>query len=108
MASLFVQNLGESPFIKIIDFLLDNYIFDFTKSDIARETGISRVTLDKFFNILIKQGIIFKTKKIGMAEIYRLNTNSEIVKAINNLEMVMIKNKYLKQKQSISMPVLTH
>ena len=108
MASLFVQNFGESPFIKIIDFLLDNYIFDFTKSDIARETGISRVTLDKFFNILIKQGIIFKTKKIGMAEIYRLNTNSEIVKAINNLEMVMIKNKYLKQKQSISVPVLTH
>ena len=107
MKSLFIQNFGDSPFIKIIDFLLDNYIFDFTKSDIARETGISRVTLDKFFNNFIKQGIIFKIKKVGRAEIYRLNTNSEMVKAINNLEMVMIKNKYLKQ-QIVSVPIITH
>ena|SRR3989344_3840845 len=107
MKSIFIQSLGESPFIKVIDFLLNNYIFDFTKSDIAKETGISRVTLNKFFNILIKQGVIYKIKKVGRAEIYRLNTSSSIVKAINNLQMTLIENKYLKQ-QSISVPIIAH
>lgn len=102
--SVFIQNLGESPFIKVIDFLLDNYIFDFTKSDIAKETGISRVTLDKFFNSFIKQGIIYKIKKVGRAELYRLNKESEIVKAIHNLEMAMIKKKYSKEKTTIPIP----
>ena len=44
--SFFRKTFGESPKIKVLDFLLDNRTLDWCKSDIAEQSGISRASLD--------------------------------------------------------------
>jgi hypothetical protein len=41
--TLFLRVLGtKSPFLRILDFLMDNKAYDYTKIDIAKGAGISR------------------------------------------------------------------
>ena len=44
--SLFIRELGiKSPMLKVLDFLMDNESFDYSKTDIAQGSGLSRTTL---------------------------------------------------------------
>jgi len=46
--SLFIRELGiKSPMLKVLDFLMDNESFDYSKTDIAEGCGLSRTTLFK-------------------------------------------------------------
>ncbi len=46
--SLLIRELGiKSPMLKVLDFLMDNESFDYSKTDIAEGTGLSRATLFK-------------------------------------------------------------
>lgn len=89
--SAFVKTFGESPKIKVLDFLLDNRILDWSKSDMAEQTGISRATLDRFFDDLVKQKIIIKTRNIGRAELYKLNKNLPLIQKLIELDILLTK-----------------
>lgn len=41
--------LGHSPKLRVLDFFLDNPLFDFSKSEIVRELGMRKQTLYKNF-----------------------------------------------------------
>jgi hypothetical protein len=44
--TLFLRTLGtKSPVFRILDFLMDNKAYDYSKTDIAKGAGISRTTL---------------------------------------------------------------
>ena len=43
--SLFLQFFGDKPKFRIIDFLLDNELQDFTKTEIAKGAGLSWAAL---------------------------------------------------------------
>lgn len=92
MPSIFIDFIGNNPKTKVIDFLIDNQLFDFTKRDMERITKVSKIKLEKIFNDLIKQKIIFKLKKEG--KFYRVNKNSEIFKALIELDIAILKNHY--------------
>ncbi len=83
--SIFVETFGESPFIKVLDFFLTFDAFDYSKSQVAEETGVSRVTLDNIWDKLIKNNIIIKTRDIGRAEMFKLNKHNPQVKILLNL-----------------------
>jgi len=80
--SNFVKTFGGSPKILVLDFLLDNDLLDYCKSDIAEQTGISRATLDRFWGELIKQKIIIKSRNIGRAQLYKLNKKVPLVQKL--------------------------
>ena len=104
----FVKVFGETPFIKVIDFLLDNYIFDYSKTEVAREVGISRITIGPIWKNLIKQKIIFKTKKVSNAILYRLDTKNPIIIKMRELDFMLSTNDYLKKEKSkLEMPMFT-
>lgn len=84
--SIFVETFGESPLIKVLDFFLTFSSFDYSKSQVAEETGISRVTLDKIWNELIKKNIIIKTRTIGRADMYKLNVTNQRVRVLMDLD----------------------
>lgn len=104
--SCFKYLLGDSPRIKVLDFLLEYDIFDFSKKEVADKTKISRGTLNKFWNILVKEKIILKTRKIGNGTLYKLNRGSPIVKELMRLDFtISSKNKKIpvkKKTKSIS------
>lgn len=96
----FIQFFGNSPFYRVLDFFLDNFGLDFSKSEVARATEVSRMTLNLFWDkLLVDKGIIIKTKKIGNTILYRLNTKSEIVKKFREMDFVLSKSLYEKSKQ---------
>jgi len=77
--------------IRVIDFLLENRIFDYSKAEIARQAGVSRTTLDVFWKKLIKEGILRKSRTIGRATLYRFNPHSEISKKLIELDFAISK-----------------
>ena len=102
MTSAFIKTFGENPFAKVMDFLIENYIFDYSKSEVAREIKISRVTIEPIWQNMIKQKIIIKTKKIGNAILYRLNIKNPIVVKLRELDMILANKFYTKEEVPIS------
>lgn len=66
--------------VKILDFLTLYKNFEYTRTDIARETGISRRTLYQVFPILEKFELVKVTKSSGMIRFYKLNMDNPISK----------------------------
>ncbi len=77
---------GDSPIVKVIDFFLDNREFDYSLTDIAKNADIGWSTLHQFWSNIVKLGIVTKTRKIGRAELYKLNLNSPLVQKLIDLD----------------------
>ena len=99
--SAFIETFGESPLIKTLDFFLMFPNFDYSKSQVAEQTGVSRMTMDKIWSNLIKDGIIVKTRNIGRAEMYKLNTENPIVKVLMELDF-KLSSAYAEKENLIS------
>lgn len=84
--SVFVETFGDSPPVKVLDFFLTYQSFDYSKTQVAKETGISRMTIEKIWERLIKNKFIIPTRKIGRAEMYRLNKSNPRIKTLIELD----------------------
>ena len=89
--SLFLKVVGRTPQLRVIDFLIENRIFDYSKSEISEATGVSRMTLDKVWGELVSNGIIVETRKIGRATLYKLNMDSPLVLGFIELDRTISK-----------------
>ena len=89
--SSFRTVFGDSAIVKVIDFFLDNREFDYSLTDIAKNSDIGWSTLHQFWNKLVKLGVVIKTRKIGRAELYKLNIDSPLVNKLIELDMTISK-----------------
>ncbi len=80
---------GETPIVKILDFLLDEWDLDFSKADVAREAGVSWKTVNEVWDILEKFGLIEYTRTVNRAKMYRLKKNN-LFKALKKLDMEIL------------------
>lgn len=85
MRSILVETLGATPLIKVLGFFLTFDSFDYSKSQVAEETGVSRITVDGIWRALEAKGIIVKTRVVGRAQLCCLNASSPYVKALQEL-----------------------
>ena len=85
--SIFVETFGETPAVKVLDFFLNFDSFDYSKSQVAEETSVSRITLNKIWKELIKQKIIVKTRSIGRADMYKLDKENPRVRVLQELSL---------------------
>src|SRR3989338_783493 len=84
----FVEVFGTSPLIRVLDFLITYREFDYSLTDISKETEVGWNTLHSFFFKLVEKGIVKKTRQVGRAKLYKLNTENPIAKKlieINNI-----------------------
>ena len=86
--SVLVECFGDHPIIRIIDFLLENRLFDFSKKQIAEGAGIGRVTLFKYWKKLERAEIVKVSGQFGKTKLYKLNEGSPIVKKNNRIRTV--------------------
>lgn len=84
--SILIRTLGDSPKLRIIDFFLDNPLFDFTKKEIIEALGMSKQTFYKYFPDLEKQGIVIVSRKIGKAKLYKLNPKHPLIEMLREYE----------------------
>ncbi|MBI3587698.1 hypothetical protein HY995_01350 [Candidatus Micrarchaeota archaeon] len=88
-----VDALGNAPRIRVLDFLLTHAGLDYSKTQVAREAGISRITIGKIWRELEGRKAIVKTRMIGRAALYRLNTSNTQIKALAALDLSLGKAK---------------
>ena len=81
--SLLLKAFGDSPKLRIIDIFLTNPLFDFSKNELVRELGMSKQTLYKYFKDLEELGMVKVTRKIGRANLYKVNPENPMVKMLS-------------------------
>jgi len=87
--SILIKTLGDSPKLRIINFFLDNPLFDFTKKEVIEALGMSKQTFYKYFPGLEKYGIVKVSRKIGRAKLYRINLNHPLIEMLREYEKRM-------------------
>jgi DNA-binding transcriptional ArsR family regulator len=87
--TILVETFGNSPIIRIIDFFIDNPLFDYSKEEIIKYLGISKVTFYKYFVILENNEMVEVTRKVGKAKMYKLDEKNEVTKKIKGLIWVL-------------------
>jgi len=102
--SVYLDTFGESPLIKVLDFFLTFPSFDYSKTQVANEVGISRITIEKIWKELIKKEIIVKTRSIGKAELYKLNTENPRVKILMKIGLELASSYFEEAKQKVAVP----
>ena len=90
--------LGDSAIIKLLDFLVANRWIDYSKSDIARMSGIGWQTLYRSWGTLEKHDLIKFTRNIGKAQLYKFNDKSPIAKSLARLALDVADKRNLVQK----------
>ena len=84
--SIIIKTLGDSPKLRIVDFFLDNPLFDFTKKEIIEALGMSKQTFYKYFPDLEEYGIVKVSRRIGRAKLYKINLEHPLVSMLREYE----------------------
>ena len=71
---------GDTPILRVLDFLVINDDFDYSMTNIAELSGVGYATLKLFWSKLEKNKIVAKTREVGKAKLYKINTASPLVK----------------------------
>lgn len=93
--SLLLKHLGDTPQLRILDFLIDNHMFDFPLTEIARESNVSYNSLKALFPYFINSGIIYKTRRIGKSDYFKLNLSNPFAKNLIRLDWTLTKRNIL-------------
>ncbi|MCS7365466.1 MAG: winged helix-turn-helix domain-containing protein [archaeon GB-1867-035] len=84
--SILTRTLGSSPKLRIIDFFLDNPLFDFTKKEVLEALGMGKQTFYKYFPDLERLGVVVVSRKIGRVKLYKLNLKHPLVRMLREYE----------------------
>lgn len=103
--SIFSKIFGNAPKVRIWDYLLDNISLDFTKSDIARQTEISRATLDRLWPYLIENKILMENRRIGAAVLFKVNGENKLIKRMLELDNFLIEKEFDKVTKEITLNI---
>jgi len=91
--SLFIGFMGDSPMVRVLDYLLTERELDFSITDIADNAGIGRATLYRNWEKLVGNKIIVHTRDIGKAKLFKLNSeNLKIKKLIEIYDMLVVED----------------
>ena len=80
-----VSVFGTSGKAKIISALLSEHERDLNVSDIADIGDVARSTVYENIDELCEMGVVVKTREIGSAPMYQINTENEIVDHISEV-----------------------
>ena len=78
--TIFLKVFGDSPVLRVMDFLVVNEDFDYSMTDIAKLSGVGYATLKLFWGTLEKNGVVANTRSVGKAKMYLLNFANPVVK----------------------------
>ena len=83
--TIFRQALGDSPVIRVLDFLIESRGLDYSLSDIAENSNIGWTTLHRIWDNLLRLRIVIPTREIGRAKLFKLNEENPAVKELIKL-----------------------
>lgn len=99
--SIFIDYFGDSPYIKVLDFLLTGQDFDYSMTDVAREAAVGWSAFTRVWKKLLEKNIIIQTREIGNAKLFKLNKDNLAVQKLIKLDWELTKyetDKLFKEK----------
>lgn len=96
---MLMEFFGNYPRIRVIDLLISNPYSEFSKTDIAESSKISRSTLYNFFEKLEEYDLIQHGNKYGQTQLYKVNTKSPAIKALNAFQLRLAEIEINKQME---------
>ena len=101
METIFTKAIGNTPKIKVLEFLIEGRELDYSISDIAEGAGIGRTTLFRIWNDFIELNIVKNTRNIGNAKLYKLNIANPFVKKMADLFDTLVIEPLNKRKKVV-------
>jgi len=98
---MFKDIFGESTKTIVLDFLANNLNYDYSISEIAKNSHFSRPTVYKTIDILLKKGLIIQTREHGKSLLYKLNNENNLVNMI--LEIDSETNKKVENREVLEL-----
>lgn len=101
--TIFREFIGDNPTTRLLEFLIEGRFFDYTLTELAEKSEISWRTLHRIFPKFIKLKIVKKTREIGRAKLYTLNTeNPKVIKLIELFDYLLKEDsKILQQNKTL-------
>lgn len=95
----FREFVGDSPTIRLIEFLIEGRGFDWSLTDLATKAEISWRTVHRLFPRFVKAGIVVQTRAIGRAKLYKLNLENPGVKKLVELFNILLERELQAQEE---------
>ncbi|MEK6881726.1 MAG: hypothetical protein AABY22_19060 [Nanoarchaeota archaeon] len=89
--SIFVEYFGGSPYVKVLDFLIQGQEFDYGMTEVARGAGVGWSAFTAIWKKLFDKQIIVSTRTIGNAKLFKLNKNNSFVKKLIKFDLELTK-----------------
>ncbi len=89
--TVFLEVFGGNPIMKVLDFLITFQLYDYSLTEIAKNSEVSYSTLQTFWEKLEKNKIVIKTRRVGKSDLYKLNTINPAIKQLIKLDWNLIK-----------------
>ena len=90
--SVFVEYFGSSPYVKVLDFLLQGQDFDYSMIEVARGAKVGWSSFTNVWKKLLDKKIIIETRTIGNAKLFKLDKENLFVKKIIKLDWELTKS----------------
>ena len=103
--SIFVEYFGGSPYVKVLDFLIQGQEFDYSMTEIARGARVGWSAFTEVWKRLVEKEIIIQTRAVGNAKMFKLNKKNPIVLKLIKLDWEITKletDKFLAQQEKNS------
>jgi len=84
--SILLRVFGSSPQLRLLDFFMDNPGHDFSRNEVMDAVGMAKRTLYDYLPVLVGEGALKVSRRIGRAELYALNRESPIVRCFMRVE----------------------
>ena len=99
--TVFLEVFGSNPIMKVLDFLITFQLFDYSLTEIAKNSEVSYSTLQTFWDKLEKNNIVVKTRRVGKSDLFKININNPAIKQLIKLDWNLIKG----SEEEIAVPI---
>ncbi len=87
--SIFLDHVGDSPQMRILQHLIEGRDWDYTFTDLLN-ANVSWGTLHRIMPKLVALGLVVKTRKIGRATLYQINKDNDAARRLLELYDALI------------------
>jgi len=105
-SSAFLKVFGSSPQLRLMDFFMDNPNHDFPRNEIMEAIGMAKRTLYDYLPVLLEEGAVKVSRKIGRAELYTLNRESPMVRCFMKVEEELTRPREASSEEAEGLAIL--
>jgi len=96
--TIFRELFGDTPKVRVLEYLLEGRELDHSIGDIAEGAGINRVTLFRLWTEIEKSKLVVRTRNIGNAKLFKLNMSNPYVKDLIEMFDNLINKEFKKSR----------